>query len=113
MFYLQGIAAGGQYSESGNGANTHCLPHDPERFPFGITLASGDDYAHLYGAEYRLDMGRVHSPEDVPCALCRTKITSSTIMFPGKRTCPNHWQKQYTGILTASRHAYKSVSTCA
>ncbi|XP_022301151.2 uncharacterized protein LOC111109364 [Crassostrea virginica] len=108
-----GVAGGGQYNEDGNGANTLCLPHDPEHPPFSISVAEGDDYAHLYGSEYRLNLHRVHSPEDVPCAVCRTHLASSTIMVPGKHTCPVKWQKQYSGLLTASRHVYqKSEYLC-
>ena len=108
-----GIAGGGQYDENGDGANTLCLPHDPEHVPFSITVAVGDDYAHLYGSEYRLNIGRVHSPEDVPCAVCHSHLASSTIMVPGKRTCPSQWQKQYSGLLTASRYTYqKSEYLC-
>ena len=114
-FYIfcLGVAGGGQYNEDGNGANTLCLPHDPEHPPFSISVAEGDDYAHLYGSEYRLNLHRVHSPEDVPCAVCRTHMASSTIMVPGKHTCPVKWQKQYSGLLTASRHVYqKSEYLC-
>ena len=114
-FYIfcLGVAGGGQYNEDGNGANTLCLPHDPEHPPFSISVDVDDDYAHLYGSEYRLNLHRVHSPEDVPCAVCRTHLASSTIMIPGKHTCPVKWQKQYSGLLTASRHIYqKSEYLC-
>lgn len=107
LFHYTGITGGRQYNEKGNGVSTLCLPHDPENLLTSISVTTGTDYAHLYGAEYQFNIGRVHMDEDVPCAVCRTKMASSTIMIPGKRSCPNHWQKQYTGILTASWYDYQ------
>uniref|UniRef100_A0A8W8LWQ2 Chitin-binding type-4 domain-containing protein n=1 Tax=Magallana gigas TaxID=29159 RepID=A0A8W8LWQ2_MAGGI len=104
-----GYVGGSQYDEKGNGANTLCLPHDPDRLPYGISLPDRDDYAHLFGGEYQLNIHHVRVSENVPCAVCRTNIASSTIMIPAKRTCPTHWQKQYTGILTANRYAYRMI----
>ncbi|XP_052679114.1 short-chain collagen C4-like [Crassostrea angulata] len=102
-----GYVGGSQYNEKGNGANTLCLPHDPDRLPYGISLPARNDYAHLFGGEYQLNIHHVRISENVPCAVCRTNIASSTIMIPAKRTCPTQWRKQYTGILTANRYDYR------
>lgn len=107
LFHLKGFTSGSQYNEKGNGVNTLCLPHDPENLLTTISVSTGNDYAHLYGAEYQFNIGRIHIDDNVPCAVCRTKMASSTIMIPGKRSCPIHWQKQYTGILTASWYDYQ------
>lgn len=107
LFHLKGFTSGSQYNEKGNGVNTLCLPHDPENLLTTISVSTGNDYAHLYGAEYQLNIGRVRIDDNVPCAVCRTTMASSTIMIPGKRSCPIHWQKQYTGILTANWYDYQ------
>lgn len=107
LFHLKGFTSGSQYNEKGNGVNTLCLPHDPENLLTSISVSTGNDYAHLYGAEYQFNIGRIHIDDNVPCAVCRTKMASSTIMIPGKRSCPIHWQKQYTGILTANWYDYQ------
>ncbi|XP_052679758.1 short-chain collagen C4-like [Crassostrea angulata] len=102
-----GFTSGSQYNEKGNGVNTLCLPHDPENLLTSISVSTGNDYAHLYGAEYQFNIGRIQIDDNVPCAVCQTKRASSTIMIPGKRSCPIHWQKQYTGILTANWYDYQ------
>lgn len=104
-----GITGGKHFTEPGNGANTLCMPHDPEKLPYDISVINGDDFAHLYGAEYQFSIHRVHIQEDVPCAVCRVKMASSSVMIPGKRTCPTYWRKQYAGFLTASWHNYQST----
>lgn len=81
------------------------MPHDPESLPYGVSVPVDDDYAYLYGGEYQLNVGHVRIQEDVPCTVCQVKL-SSTIMIPGKRSCPVHWRKQYSGILTADRYKY-------
>lgn len=107
LFHLKGFTSGSQYNEKGNGVNTLCLPHDPENLLTTISVSTGNDYAHLYGAEYQFNIGRIQIDDNVPCAVCRTTMASSTIMIPGKRSCPIHWQKQYTGILTANWYDYQ------
>ncbi|XP_061179342.1 uncharacterized protein LOC133187966, partial [Saccostrea echinata] len=104
-----GFTGGKSYSEKGGGANTLCLPHNPEKLPYGISVIDGDDFGHLYGAEYQFSVHRVHIQEDVPCAVCRVKMASSSIMIPGKHSCPTYWRKQYSGFLTASWHEYEST----
>uniref|UniRef100_K1QX34 Uncharacterized protein n=1 Tax=Magallana gigas TaxID=29159 RepID=K1QX34_MAGGI len=46
------FTSGSQYNEKGNGVNILCLPHDPENLLTTIWVSTGNDYAHLYGAEY-------------------------------------------------------------
>ncbi|XP_061179344.1 uncharacterized protein LOC133187967 [Saccostrea echinata] len=103
----EGITAGKQYSDTGDGVNTLCLPHDPENLPqsLSVSVPASDDYGYLYGAEYQMTMQRVRISEDVPCAVCRVKMASSSIMIPGKRSCPPFWQKQYS----SDRHIYQST----
>uniref|UniRef100_A0A8W8LQ93 Uncharacterized protein n=1 Tax=Magallana gigas TaxID=29159 RepID=A0A8W8LQ93_MAGGI len=78
-----GFTSGSQYNEKGNGVNTLCLPHDPENLLTSISVSTGNDYAHLYGAEYQFNIGRIQIDDNVPCAVCQTKRASSTIMIPG------------------------------
>ncbi|XP_022301576.2 uncharacterized protein LOC111109661 [Crassostrea virginica] len=104
-----GIASGSNYADKGNGVNTLCMPHDPEKLIYGLTVINSDDVGHIYGSEYQFSTHRMHIQEDVPCAVCRVETASSTIMIPGKLSCPPSWRKQYTGFLTSNWHAYQGT----
>ena len=39
--------------------------------------------------------------EDIPCAVCRSTSTTTTIMIPGKQTCYNGWKIEYEGFIAS------------
>lgn len=43
--------------------------------------------------------------DDVPCAICRVKPGTATIMIPAKNTCPQGWTLQYHGYLGTSYYS--------
>jgi hypothetical protein len=47
--------------------------------------------------------------EDIPCAMCRSTSTTTTMMIPGRQTCYNGWKKEYRGFI-ASGHVGHSAS---
>ncbi|XP_062592512.1 short-chain collagen C4-like [Saccostrea cucullata] len=101
----EGTAGGSYYTETGNGANTLCLPHDPELLPDHFPLISdGGHFSHIYGGEYQFSLGKVVVQDDVPCSVCRVKMATSSMMIPAKRSCPFGWSKQYSGLLTANTY---------
>jgi hypothetical protein len=111
-----GVAAGPRHSESGGGANTQCLPLDPE------WLAFRDGYqgqSYIHGAEYELDLAinpfsnrRAHN-NDVPCALCYASDKNVQFMLPAKRSCPIGWSRAYFGYLMSERHRHsRSMYVC-
>ncbi|XP_061178102.1 short-chain collagen C4-like [Saccostrea echinata] len=107
-----GTAGGSYYSETGNGANTLCLPHDPELLPDHLPLTPSG-FSHIYGGEYQFSLGKVVIQDDVPCSVCHVKMATSSMMIPAKRSCPTGWSKQYSGILTANSYGYdKSEYLC-
>ncbi|XP_071138687.1 uncharacterized protein [Mytilus edulis] len=79
-----GMRGGRHYSESGRSANPVCVPHDPDLGP----VISTNDVGTLYGMEYNEpSLGKTLKYQDVPCAVCRSKLVSSVIMMPGKTRC--------------------------
>ncbi|XP_071133334.1 uncharacterized protein [Mytilus edulis] len=102
----KGYAAGEKYSYSssykGGASNMLCLPDNPE---LSNKTASGS--SRIYGTEFEenyLISGALN--EDVSCALCRSTNTSSTVMFPGRKTCYAGWKEEYNGVLSASAYSH-------
>lgn len=106
IYMYKGIAGGGFYDRPGNGANTLCLPHNPDPAPSGFpTHFQYDDRSSssfIYGTEYQYTYRNIAVDDDAPCAVCNVAHTSSVIMIPAKMTCPTGWSKEYAGVLTAS-----------
>lgn len=104
--FLLGIAGGGHYQRYGNGANTLCLPHNPDPAPSDFPTHFQSDNklmsSFIYGAEYQYTYRNVAVDDDVPCAVCDVARASSVIMIPAKVTCPAVWMKEYSGVLTAT-----------
>ncbi|VDH99287.1 Hypothetical predicted protein [Mytilus galloprovincialis] len=107
---IKRYAAGGNYGETGSAAEYVCLPPDPN-----YVKTSGSDYGHMYGAEFygNFFASNAHA-QDVPCASCRTTLSTSVIMIPGKNTCYNGWREEYHGYLSsgANYHAAASAYVC-
>ncbi|XP_076071599.1 uncharacterized protein LOC143042984, partial [Mytilus galloprovincialis] len=100
--------AGGSYFNSPGGAAEYvCLPPDPD-----FVKTSGGDHGRMFGAEFDSNFfaSDAHD-EDVPCALCRPKHSSSSIMTPGKNTCYPGWKIEYHGYLASGHHTYPSANS--
>ncbi|XP_052068998.1 uncharacterized protein LOC127708189 [Mytilus californianus] len=54
---------------------------------------SGDSY--MYGTEFQDSHFGSIVNEDVTCALCRSTNTSSSVMFPSRKTCYSGWKEEY------------------
>ncbi|XP_076454607.1 short-chain collagen C4-like [Babylonia areolata] len=97
-----GLAGGKLYSQKGSGSNRLCLTKTPE---YDRGQPKPTTYSYLYGAEYE-HIGGLHDRE-VPCAVCRTtRATSTSLMVPGTRTCPEGWTRQYLGNLASDHHTH-------
>ncbi|XP_062611617.1 short-chain collagen C4-like [Saccostrea cucullata] len=99
-----GVVAGSFFTETGNGANTLCLPHDPDSVDANFPIHQSDGIAHLYGGEYQFSFKNVVYQDDVPCAVCRVTQATSALIIPGKLSCPSGWVKQYQGFLTSNAY---------
>lgn len=90
IYLYKGIAGGGDYDEPGNGANTLCLPHNPDPAPsdFPAHFQNNDRAASsfIYGAEYQYTYRNIAVDDDVPCAICSVAHASSVIRY---HTCQN------------------------
>ena len=93
-----GRTAGADTKDSGGGANTQCLPTNPEY----LTTINGTQStsSSITGAEYEANSITPSSNHhDVPCAVCFSTARIS-YMFPAKVT---GWIEQYQGYLMTSR----------
>jgi hypothetical protein len=102
---VTGIAGGGEYNAPGNGANTLCLPHNPDptaaNFPTHFQRDDASLAGFLYGAEYQYTYRNIAIDDDVPCSVCLATHAMSTLMIPAKTACPVGWKTEYFGVLTA------------
>ena len=110
-----GYAGGSWYNHEGAASSMLCLPKDPDwaLYTNGVQSRSG----YVYGAEYepsddRTDkfFGKDHSQHDVPCTVCSMKSRSSSIMVPGKKTCPVDWSLEYWGYLMSGYYLHKGAT---
>ncbi|CAG2222964.1 unnamed protein product [Mytilus edulis] len=103
---LQSYAAGEKYyyssSYRGGASNMLCLPDNPE-----LSNKTAVGRSLIYGTEFNTnDLIAGANDEDVSCAMCRSTNTSSTVMFPGRKTCYPGWKEEYNGVLAASAHSH-------
>ena len=112
---MTGIAGGGQYGESGSGSTYLCLPHDPDIAPsnFPYVLDSSSYVARVWGAEYQFSYRNAKVDDDVPCATSLYTKAVTSMMIPGKSSCPAGWRKQYSGYLCANHYAHPAASEYA
>ena len=110
-----GYAGGSWYNHDGAASSMLCLPKDPDwaSYTDGVQLTSG----FVFGAEYdhsggRTDQffGKGHSDHDVPCTVCNVKSRSSSIMVPGKKTCPAGWSLEYWGYLMSGYYNHNGAT---
>ena len=96
VFFL-GYAGGQQYNGNGGPAGMLCLPDNPE---ISNTTTIGSSY--IYGIEYEQNILKSDAiNEDVPCALCRSRDSYSSVMIPGRMTCYPGWKREYYGYLSS------------
>lgn len=105
-YFFLGFAAGQEYSQStyGGPSNMLCLPNNPE-----LSNRTSPGYSLLVGTEYEDGNFFINGAqdEDVPCSLCRSRNTSSSIMIPGRQSCDHGWKTEYHGILASGSYTQK------
>ncbi|CAG2217819.1 unnamed protein product [Mytilus edulis] len=106
------FAAGQEYSQStyGGPSNMLCLPNNPE-----LSNRTSPGYSLLVGTEYEDGNFFINGAqdEDVPCSLCRSRNTSSSIMIPGRQSCDHGWKTEYHGILASGSYTQNHQRTSA
>ncbi|XP_063409034.1 uncharacterized protein LOC134692507 [Mytilus trossulus] len=107
-----GFTAGQSHFDSdfgtrfGGASNLLCLPNNPE-----MSNKSAPGYSYLYGTEYQQTFfGSGAVDEDVPCALCRSKHTYSSVMIPGRKSCYSGWKLEYYGYIASDSYTQKASS---
>lgn len=48
--------------------------------------------------------------QNVPCAVCRSKVRPSALMIPGKFACFDGWKLEYRGYVMAGHFSHKAAS---
>ena len=99
----KGSMAGGRYDLKGTGSNHLCLPFDPQ---YVQDVANGH-HSYIYGSEYEsvnnINFGKDNIQDrNIPCAVCRIQMRSTSIMIPAHNSCPQGWTREYYGFLMAS-----------
>ncbi|XP_071131280.1 uncharacterized protein [Mytilus edulis] len=100
-----GYAAGEKFnwgSGKGGASNMLCLTNNPE-----LSDKAGSGNSFIFGTEFQgNDFASDSTNEDVPCALCRSSNTASSVMIPGRKTCYAGWKEEYDGILASSAYGH-------
>ncbi|XP_071131282.1 uncharacterized protein [Mytilus edulis] len=100
-----GYAAGEKHYTSGyrgGASNMLCLPNNPE-----LSDKSGSGNSFIFGTEFEGNQFASDSnSNDVPCVLCRSSNTASSVMIPGRKTCYAGWKEEYNGILASSAYSH-------
>uniref|UniRef100_K1QQM6 Uncharacterized protein n=1 Tax=Magallana gigas TaxID=29159 RepID=K1QQM6_MAGGI len=93
--FKSGIAAGSHPSFTGGAADFLCLPgQNPD-----LKSPAYSGHAVIYGAEYGKSTFLGADGNDVPCAVCRSRSGTSSVMIPARRSCNSGWKRQYYGYL--------------
>ena len=105
-----GYSAGGHHTQGGNGANTQCLPKNPE---YGDFNDANHDGGLIYGLEYEslnTGLSTLNSKADyeAPCAVCYRADRGVHFMLPARKSCPADWSLEYNGYLMSSAHTQGS-----
>ncbi|OWF51559.1 uncharacterized protein LOC110448979 isoform X5 [Mizuhopecten yessoensis] len=105
-----GYAGGSHYSNKGAAAEYVCLPPDPSWGPKQNIRAQQPGL--MYGAEYEDDIlfNVKDRNRDVPCAVCRSSIQSTSIMIPARSTCYPGWDAAYHGYLASGYYNQPAAS---
>ena len=96
--------AGSHYSHQGGGANSLCLPEQPD---YTTLNTNTKRYSSLiYGTEYEYPIIGTHD-HDVPCAVCyvRGRSAKENLMIPAITTCPRGWNREYYGYIMTSLYS--------
>ena len=105
-----GQIAGTHHSQTGGGANLVCLSMSPQFLSSTPGVQHGRGF--LYGTQFqtgpphRADTGpfsRV-SQYNSPCAVCFSDQKATSIMIPGRTSCPSNWSFEYHGYLMSERY---------
>lgn len=118
----KGFAAGGYYTHEGAGSEYICLSDNPK---YANYKAGRQDYSLIYGVEFQHEnivnelLDHTNSnPHDLPnsdvqCAVCRSRLRTSSVMIPGTNECVSGWTREYWGYLMSSYHGHKAQHTYA
>ncbi|XP_067943387.1 uncharacterized protein [Watersipora subatra] len=109
---IWGFAGGAPWQNSGGGGNYQCMVYDAEYNCHNSVSTTG----FVAGGEYDTFSVGVFSSsahkQNTPCAICHATTRSSTIMVPGKRSCPdNEWTFEYEGYLMSDHFSRDSRTT--
>lgn len=92
---------------SGGPTDSLCLPNNPDL----SNTTNSNNLSPLYGTEYETNVFAHDSQDnDMPCAVCRNRNTSSSIMIPDRRYCCKGWKNEYRGILGSGNAGHEPLS---
>lgn len=110
MFSISRICTGQIYYDSnavlGGASNMLCLPNNPE-----LSNRTVPGSSFLYGSEFQENaFGTGALNEDVPCALCLSRNSTTSVIIPGRKTCYSGWKTEYNGRLASGCRTCRASS---
>ncbi len=100
-----GFVSGSFYYQPGGMSNLLCLPNEPDY----VQTEQCQEYSTLYSTEYETH-DQVFSREthqyDAVCVFCLALEKNSIVMMPGKVSCPNSLQTEYSGYLMSTKYSH-------
>ncbi|XP_061196672.1 uncharacterized protein LOC133204946 [Saccostrea echinata] len=95
----EGYLGGSEYKTPGATVTTVCLSPDPifgSRNPVHLSN-------NMHGSEIDTDFfGPGTGTQDNTCAVCKSRLHTTSVMIPGRNECYQGWKKQYSGYLMSS-----------
>ncbi|XP_067944987.1 collagen alpha-2(IX) chain-like [Watersipora subatra] len=109
---VKGFTGRSPFDNTGGGVNYQCMVNDAEYNRGGTPT----NPAYLAGTEFETGTFGIFSNsanwQNAPCAVCYAGSRSSTIMVPGKRTCPEDgWIFEYEGYLMSELYTHNHQTT--
>lgn len=103
---ITGFAGGSYFAHTGAAAEYVCLSPNPVFTTLPVVVR----YAFMYGAEYDSNAFGHDNGDDIPCAVCHSRSTTSSTMIPGTNNCVSGWRTQYKGYLAAGAYNEQAAS---
>eukprot|EP00117_Sycon_ciliatum_P047156 scpid68756/ scgid33707/ len=98
-----GWVGGAYHSDLGSGANPQCMPKTPTYGRYSDYQWGGIMYPAVYKMQGQNEPWHAENTDrSATCAVCESRGRSTSIMMPGRNTCPDGWTREYYGYLTSA-----------
>ena len=101
------MVASASFKTFGGGTDHLCLPYNPDRGNYNTSAAfvSWIRNVEYITCSYGIFSSYRHKKHAV-CSVCYTQTRPAVHVFPGWRSCPSGWTREYYGYMMASAEHY-------